>query len=180
MQVIPEKLRQRRGGAQAEHIDGVRLKQAGHNLRKRACVNLLHGAADVEHIRLEHGGQHLGFLHLGRHFKALRGGQAMTNQLLQGMLQLRISLVAQRYGEADDRAFADMNHFAQRGRRHENGFFIMCHNVLGNAAVAFAQPLAAQVQPLDQILLAFHTQPLSSVRMAILYRKCREKCKSIS
>ena len=97
-------------------------------------------------------------VHIRGHFKALRRGEAMANQLLQGLLQLRIARIPKRCRKADDGGLRNADIFAELGGRHKHDFVIMRYNAFGNAPVAFRKLLAAVVEALDQFLRVFQGQ----------------------
>ena len=100
--------------------------------------------------------QHLALVDVGAHFKALAGGEAVPHQLLQGLLELGVALVAQGGGEAHHGALTDAHVFAQTGGGHEGGLVVVGDDAFGDAAVAFGELASALVQALDQLLGIFH------------------------
>ena len=76
-------------------------------------------------------------IHIAGHFKALRGGEPMANQFLQGLLQLWISGIAQRGGEAHHRGFGNAYVFAQPGGGHEHHLVVMGDDAFRDTPMTF-------------------------------------------
>ena len=135
-QIVGEKLRDGRGGAQAHDVDVPRSNDLFDGVLEGADVQLVQRGSYVLYIRLEHLVEHLGVVHVRGHFKSLGGRQPVADQLLQRLLQMGIAAVAQRRREAHHRGFGYAHIFPQLRCGHEDHLVVMGHDALSDATVA--------------------------------------------
>ena len=136
-QIMNEELGDGAGSPQTHYVNMPGLNDPVDGLFESVHVQLVQGGANVLHVRLQYLVQHLGVIHIAGHFKALRGGEPMANQFLQGLLQLRISGIAQRGGEAHHRGFGNAYVFAQPGGGHEHHLVVMGDDAFRDTPMTF-------------------------------------------
>jgi hypothetical protein len=95
-------------------------------------------------------------VHIAGHLEALGSGKTVTDELLQSLLQLGISGIAQRRGEAYDGGFGNAYVFAQTGCGHKYYLVIMGNYALSDTAVALGKFFTAVVKSLNKFLCILH------------------------
>ena len=135
-----QKAGQRGRAAHADDIDAAGVDDLLHRQVKALGVQLLHGVLDALDVHRKHLADDVAAVDLvAGDLHALHRGQAVADDLLQGLLQLGIAVAANLGGKADDGGFADADGGTDAGSGHKGGFFIMLQNVVGNALLRFGK-----------------------------------------
>ena len=139
-----EVARQKEGGANAQNIDVLGVEQLVHHLLKNISVQFLDDVVNAVHVPLHHAAQNIPAADLvAGHLNALDGCELAADQLLQGLLHIRIPGIAQLRRKAHHRGLADLRRLSQLTGGHERRLVIIFQNVLGDTLL----PLGERVHP---------------------------------
>ena len=84
------------GGPGAQDVNLLRVDNGVHRCLETVPVNLLHGHANLFHVRLHHGADHVRVAYdIVAHLNALDRGEFVPNHLLQGFLHGGIAVILQ-------------------------------------------------------------------------------------
>ena len=135
-----QKNRQGLGGAHPDNVDLPGAGQGAGGLLKALPVHLLQGLAQLFHVRLEHGRQHVLVAHpvLGD-LDALHGGQTAADHFLQLPLHVGVAPEAQLGGEADHGGLAHLDLLAQAAGGHKRGLVVGMEDKACNALLSLGE-----------------------------------------
>ena len=137
-QIVVHKVRQNARGHRALNINPLRTVDDVNRVFKALHINVFERVTDFLDILIEHARNRVLIAYsVAGDVHTLNSGQAVFDVVLQGALELRISLKAKLNGKAHNRGLAHANGFSELQRRHISSFFVMLQNKVCNQLLTF-------------------------------------------
>ena len=152
LKIIGKKARNGGGRAHTENVDALCPADLVHSAVKVLVRGFLDGASDLFNILHQHAVQHVAVADTSRrHFYTLHRGQLAANHLLHGLLQFRVTVVAQLCGKANHRALGHTDCFTQLGSCHKCRFIIMLLDVKRDALLSLRKAAHHQINAREKM-----------------------------